>query len=105
MVYGMQITIVTGAFVNQLSYLGGLTLYGFEDPWIPHRLQESRMDLANRWFFSGHRRVVVAIQTSPKAGSYGKSPIEIMGNHRKMWGNSDIYSWLVVLTCFNHLET
>jgi len=38
------------------------------------------------------------IQTSPKPGSYGKSPIEIMGNHRKMWGNIDIYSWLVVLT-------
>ena len=27
MVYGTQITIVTGAFVNQLTSLGGLTLY------------------------------------------------------------------------------
>ena len=29
MVYGTQITIVTGVNLNQLSYLGGLTLY----PW------------------------------------------------------------------------
>jgi hypothetical protein len=31
MVYGTQITIVIGAFVNQLSYLGGPTLSEFQN--------------------------------------------------------------------------
>ena len=43
MVYGTQITIVTGANLNQLTSLGGLTLYKeatniiyiFKNPWVP----------------------------------------------------------------------